>query len=243
MLSLCLYDVTCAWIHFFSAVKDFLIRFFLIAKGYYIIGFNTHAIKKLYKKDTSLYKHHTLSLKSWTQRYLASMNSLWTPNNIIKLVCNYTAVLPFKNTLLGFFFVNVTAGKHVRVWTGSHSAVLHRSRPLLSAHPASVASLTHEAAHNVPHIFHHFGVGSDLLKVPPNNSCKILLFWSAKKKTNKQTHCAFVSVGKECIRALCCCFCFVLPYRLHLMWLQCQIQKENVFSLHAPATRATGKSM
>lgn len=153
---------------------------------------------------------------------------------------SFPEVFPFKNILLGLFFVDVTAGKHVRVWKGSHSALLHRSRPLLSAHSASVASLTHEAAHNVPHIFHHLGVGSDLLKVPSNSRCKILLFWSTRKKKPTVLSCLW---EKECIRALCCCFYFVLPYCLHLLWwLQCQIQKENVFSLHDPGSRATVKS-
>lgn len=118
---------------------------------------------------------------------------------------------PFKNILLGLFFVDVTAGKHVRVWKGSHSALLHRSRPLLSAHSASVASLTREAAHNVPHIFHHLGVGSDLLKVPSNSRCKILLFWSTRKK---KPHCAFVSVGKRVYQGSMLLFLFCVALLL-----------------------------
>lgn len=91
---------------------------------------------------------------------------------------------PLNNIIVVFvlFFVHVTAGKHVRVWEGSHSAVLHRSRPLLSARPASVASLTRGAARGVPHIFHHLGRSSDLLRVPSNRRCKIPLFSSTRKQ-------------------------------------------------------------
>lgn len=75
--------------------------------------------------------------------------------------------------------LTLAAGKHVRVWTGSHSTVLHRSPPLVSAYSASFSSLTH-AAHTFVASFISLGLGSDLLMVPSNNSCKILLFWSAK---------------------------------------------------------------
>lgn len=60
------------------------------------------------------------------------------------------------------------AGKHVRVWTGSRSAVLHRSPPLYSVLSASSSSLTR--APLLLTSFISLGLGSDLLKVASNNN-------------------------------------------------------------------------
>ncbi len=61
------------------------------------------------------------------------------------------------------------AGKHVRVWTGSCSAVLHRSPSLYSAYSSSFSSLTHTDA--LTDIFHLVG-----LRLGSNSNCRILLF-------------------------------------------------------------------
>lgn len=53
------------------------------------------------------------------------------------------------------FAIILVAGKHVRVWTGSYSAVLHRSPSLYSAYSASFSSLTR--ANTLTDIFHLFG--------------------------------------------------------------------------------------
>lgn len=73
------------------------------------------------------------------------------------------------------FFV---AGKHVGVWTGLCSAGLHRN-PLYSARSASFSSLTHA---NTLTSFISLGLGSDLLKVRSNSSCKSLFYLQCRQR-------------------------------------------------------------
>lgn len=51
--------------------------------------------------------------------------------------------------------LTLIAGKRIRVWTGTYSAVLHRSPSLYSAYSASFSSLTRE--NTLTDIFHLFG--------------------------------------------------------------------------------------
>ncbi len=93
---------------------------------------------------------------------------LWTSHHVLKWgKKNCLDVHVVKQKIIKFSIL--IAGKHVRVWTGSCSAVLHRSPSLYSAYSSSFSSLTHTDA--LTDIFHLVG-----LRLGSNSNCKILLF-------------------------------------------------------------------
>lgn len=97
--------------------------------------------------------------------------------------------------------LSLFAGKHIRVWRGSFSAVLYRSPTLHSAHSAPLSSPTQT---NSLTFSISSDLGSDLLKVRSNGDWDVFLFFLPansspcnvlwKKTLGQHWACLFCSV-------------------------------------------------
>lgn len=126
------------------------------------------------------------------------------------------------------FSLSLFAGKHIRVWRGSFSAVLYRSPTLHSAHSAPLSSPTPT---NSLTFSISSDLGSDLLKVRSNGDWDVFSFFFLPANNSPCSTCferkLWVSV--ECS---VCSVCLIAYIFISFPGLEDK-RKENTVCLHA----------